>query len=314
MEKDMEYVYAIYQEGSVSKAAEKLFITQPALSMALRRVEAKFGEALFDRSQTPFSLTHAGKIYIQKCKEILLLNQEMSRQIHDLHNLQKGALTIGGTHFILSYVLAPALSIFSERYPNITLKIIECRSDASEHLLLDGTIDMYLRCSACPASIWRIAPAFTDHVLVAVPKPYVKQYKLPDNGLSFSMVQADKHLSSDYKSTDFQKLSHIPFLQLSDGNNLGGRLRDLFAAHKQTPNIKMVVEQLTTSYYLADSGIGATLASTMMIKKSMSENLIFYKVDSPLLIRQFYFVGRKRGYISKASHALIETLQAYYGS
>ena len=308
MLQEMEYVYAVYKEGSISRAAERMFISQPALSMALKRAEAKIGAALFDRSLQPMKLTSAGEIYIQKCCEIKLLEQEMKSQLNDLYELRKGSLTLGGTHFILSYILAPALSEFSGKYPYISLKVLECHSKQSETLLLDGIIDVYLRCSECSPGLERIAYGFSDYVLIAVPKKYISQYSLPKGYLTQSMVQKNLHLEQ-CPSVDFRLISHIPFLRLTDENNLGGRLRDLFKQHEAEPNIKMVVEQLTTSYYLAENGIGSTLASSLLIKNIASKNLIFYKIDSPLMVRHFHFVGRRRGYVSRACKEFIKILQ-----
>lgn len=62
MEQEMRYAYEVFREGSFSKAAEKLFITQPALSIAIQKPEADIGMALFDRSRRPLKLTAAGEI------------------------------------------------------------------------------------------------------------------------------------------------------------------------------------------------------------------------------------------------------------
>lgn len=308
MEQEMEYAYAVYQEGTISRAAEKLFLTQPALSMALRRLEGKLGESLFDRSRNPLRLTAAGEIFIEKCRELKILEQEMKSQIDELNGLGKGTLTVGGTHFILSYVLAPMLVDFAKRYPGIKLNVLECSSKESERLLLDGAIDFYLRCSEPPPSISRISYAFSDQVLVAVPRQYIKEYSLPDSFLEREQIEAGVHKEESCPNTDFLDLAGIPFLKLADGHNLGGRLLDLFAQHDLTANIIMEVEQLTTSFYLADSGLGATLASTLLIEKSKSQNLVFYKVDTPLLLRQFYFVARQHGYISRVAKGFMELL------
>ena len=63
MQLEMRYVYQIYLDGSFSKAAKSLYITQPALSMAIQKVEADIGMPIFDRSTRPLTLTHAGHIY-----------------------------------------------------------------------------------------------------------------------------------------------------------------------------------------------------------------------------------------------------------
>ena len=69
MQQDMQYVYELYKEGNFSRAAAKLFISQPALSMAIQKTEASIGMPLFDRSTRPMRLTPAGEIYIDAIKK-----------------------------------------------------------------------------------------------------------------------------------------------------------------------------------------------------------------------------------------------------
>jgi len=312
MEQEMEYIYAVYREGSISKAADKLFITQPALSMAIKRVEKRLGEALFDRSQTPICLTGVGDLYIRKYHEIKHLERELSNQIHDLQQSQKGELTIGGTHFILSYVLAPVLSKFFRQYPDISVKFFECRADTAESLLIEGSIDTYLRCDGCPPALKPIGPAFTDHLLIAVHKDYVKRYNLPKENFTHEMIQNNAYFHDGCFNVDFKHFSKLPYLVPSEGNNSRRRFFDLFSQHKVKPDVRMEVEQLATAYYLADNGIGAALASTIMIKKNLGHNLVFYKIKSPILVRHFYFAGRHNGYISKATSKFMGMLSNYY--
>ena len=77
MLKEMEYVYAVYEEQSFSKAARKLYLSQPALSAAVRRAEAEIHTPIFDRSTNPIRLTAAGSYYIDAVKRILDIRQEM---------------------------------------------------------------------------------------------------------------------------------------------------------------------------------------------------------------------------------------------
>ena len=64
MELEKKYIYQVYQCGSFSKAAEALFITQPALSIAIKKVEQEIGAAIFNRSQRPLTLTSIGELYL----------------------------------------------------------------------------------------------------------------------------------------------------------------------------------------------------------------------------------------------------------
>jgi DNA-binding transcriptional LysR family regulator len=74
----------------------------------------------------------------------------------------------------------------------------------------------------------------------------------------------------------------------------------------------MEIEQLSTTYYLANSGMGATLASTIMIRNSTCNDLVYYKVNSALTTRDFYALVRENSYISRATTRFIEMIKEYY--
>ena len=105
MQQEFEYIYEIYKSGSFSKAAENLYITQPALSMAVKKIEEAIGMSLFDRSTRPLTLTEAGKIYIASIDKFIAMEEDLNNQIHDIHELRSGSLTIGGSHYINAYIL-----------------------------------------------------------------------------------------------------------------------------------------------------------------------------------------------------------------
>ena len=72
-----EYIYAIYQERSFSKAAQKLFVSQPWLSSVVKKVEQEIKTPLFDRSTTPISLTPAGEYYIRQVEKVMAIEEDM---------------------------------------------------------------------------------------------------------------------------------------------------------------------------------------------------------------------------------------------
>ena len=98
----MQYIYQVYQSGSFSKAAQALYLTQPALSIAIQKVEAEIGMPLFIRDKKPLELTDAGKVYIEKVKQIMHLESELSKELSDLSSLNIGSLVLGGTHYLNS--------------------------------------------------------------------------------------------------------------------------------------------------------------------------------------------------------------------
>ena len=105
MFRGMEYVYAVYKEKSFSKAAEKLFISQPSLSANVKREEQCVGYPIFDRSTKPLGLTEPGKKYIETVEKILSMQNEFSEYIDDLGDLKTGKLVLGGSSLYSSWVL-----------------------------------------------------------------------------------------------------------------------------------------------------------------------------------------------------------------
>lgn len=93
----MEYIYTVYQEKSFSKAARKLFISQPSLSATVKRVEEHIGYPIFDRSTKPLTLTEFGKRYISSVEQIISVEHEFSSFMNDWGGLKTGKLVLGGS-------------------------------------------------------------------------------------------------------------------------------------------------------------------------------------------------------------------------
>lgn len=93
--RDIHYVLAVADEGSFSKAALKVHVSQPALSQLIQRLEDELGVKLFVRKSSRVTLTPAGKIFYGDGKVILALSEQLTRKMSDFNGLRKGELTIG---------------------------------------------------------------------------------------------------------------------------------------------------------------------------------------------------------------------------
>ena len=142
MQQELEYIYEIYKSGSFSKAAENLYITQPALSMAVKKIESEIGMSIFDRATRPLKLTETGKIYIEAIEKFLTLEEDMNNKIHDIQELKSGNICIGGSHYINAYVLPDALTKYSALYPGIKINLIEASSAVLAEMLDEIKIDL----------------------------------------------------------------------------------------------------------------------------------------------------------------------------
>lgn len=117
----MTYILTIAQEGGISKAAAKLFITQSALDQQLLKLEKELGTQLFYRSRTSFSLTAAGKVYVDYAKQMVALKDEAYRIIHDMADQQRGTLSLAFAPERGMEMFMTVYPLFYQSYPKINV-------------------------------------------------------------------------------------------------------------------------------------------------------------------------------------------------
>lgn len=305
MQQDYEYILKVYEEGNISKAAEKLFLTQPALSIAIQRIETSIGMPLFDRTRRPLQPTQAGKIYIDMIQQMQELEFDSKRQIQDIRDLNTGDLKIGGSHYMNAYILPPILSAFNQKFPGIKLELIEDSSDQLSVMLLERKLDLTFNCDIAFMDNLEKYPAFYDHVLLAVPISHPANVEVADAMLSSDDIMKGKHLTSDCPTVSLSYFRDIEFILLTPGNNLHYRCFQMFQEAGFTPQIKLMLAQLVTAYHLADAGYAATFISDRLIH-THTNNLAFYNIQSSLTKRLFYILLPNRNYTTHATKEFIQ--------
>lgn len=305
MQLEHKYIYMVYQEGSISKAAEKLFITQPALSIAIQRVENSLGLPIFDRSQRPITLTPAGRAYIHMIKETQYLEEEFQQQLYDMQELNTGKITIGGSHYLNAYILPKCLAVFTNKYPNIVIELEEHGSSVIAEMLSEHKVDLTFNCDPLLVKEYENYPAFKDTVLLAVPERHPINCLKKDLALSAQDVLEGKHLLSSCPTVNLSAFRDLSYVLLSQGNNLYERSMQLFKEAGFEPKVKLSISQLVTAYHLAENGFAAAFVSDRLVTGAETK-LKFYKLDSDVIQRQFYILLPKRKYTSLATRKFIE--------
>lgn len=123
--RELEYIIVIAQEKNLSKAAERLYVSQPALSRFLLKLETQAGLPLFERKRRQLVPTLAGELYLDTAQKMLQLDQDLERQLKKLRECTHGKLTIGITPGRGHTVLPRVLPDFQEKYPDYELTILE---------------------------------------------------------------------------------------------------------------------------------------------------------------------------------------------
>lgn len=140
--KQLEYILKIAEESSITKAAEKLFITQPALNQQLLKLEREFGLQLFYRSKTDFRLTPAGRVYIDYARQILDLKKEAYTIISDIAHDQRGTLSVGLTPERGIQMFMEIYPAFYKLYPNVTIYPQEINVRKQQEMITHNYLDI----------------------------------------------------------------------------------------------------------------------------------------------------------------------------
>lgn len=142
--KNPEYFLTVAAERSISKAAEKLYISQPYLSQHIIRLEESFGIQLLDREKTPLVLTPAGEIYVKYLESCRQLYQKLILDFDSIHTNQTQTLRLGFSNWRASILLPAVLPAFSSRYPDVKLEFFEVPTSELYRLIADDKVDFVI--------------------------------------------------------------------------------------------------------------------------------------------------------------------------
>lgn len=167
--KEQRYICVLAQCGNISRAAEKLFISQPALSIYVNNLEKAMGVKLFDRSGKKFVLTAAGEIYVSKAEKMLELESQFNQELNDLRNHVGGTIVCGVQLRRAPQLLPPVMAKFREEYPRIKVILKEGVRKELEYFLNENQVHILIDNLEELRDDLVAYPLYTDLPLLALP-------------------------------------------------------------------------------------------------------------------------------------------------
>lgn len=294
-DRQLKYLVTLAEEGNMTAAAQKLFVSQPSLSSLLCHVERELGAELFNRGSNSLTLTPAGESYVEAARKILSIKREMENQISDITSAQQSTLQIGcGAQ--LSAILYPIiLPEFIRAHPDVTLKLVEnhfvnlCTQIARGELDLivanrsveDKTIDSRL--------LYREEIGLLAHHSIS--------------------LQAERDAVHNNPVVQIEELKRLPFILVKQGQNLRTTIDDFFAAHNITPHIILETNNWDTCYRMVAQNIGFTIVPYNVLYGTMaSESIRRYSLPGSWF-REIRIFWSKRKYRSESLRHFVELCQ-----
>ncbi|MBR4039944.1 MAG: LysR family transcriptional regulator [Clostridia bacterium] len=139
--RELLYVKTIADEKSITRAAQKLYLTQPSLSHCVMNIEKQLGTRLFRRTSGGLVLTYAGEKYYRMACEVLRVYAAFESEISEESELIRGRITLGITNYLACDLLPRMLPAFHRNHPGIEIRVVEETTDMLEKSLLSGRLD-----------------------------------------------------------------------------------------------------------------------------------------------------------------------------
>lgn len=162
----LEYIVAVAKYQSFSKAAEHCFVTQPTLSMQIKKMEDDLDVILFDRTKKPVTPTEVGEAVIEQAKIILSETDKIDEIIQFSKKTLSGKMTLGIIPSIAPYLLPNFIGRFAKKYPDLEIFIKEMLSDELMDAIDAGDLDMGILATPLPRDGFKITPLYYEKILL----------------------------------------------------------------------------------------------------------------------------------------------------
>ena len=299
--KKINYIYTICREKSFSKAAARLYMSQPALSTIVRRVERELGVRIFDRSTIPLTLTESGRIFIDAAQKIGDVDSDMMNRLQDIKMQQSGHLSIGGSSFFCSYVLSEKIGEFQKLYPGIRIDLYESNIDILKGRIFANELDLIMETAVFPEDGLSTCQVKEEEIILGVPRHFPVNDSLADFRLTDQMIRKNYPRLPDVERISLEHFKDLPFIFLRSGNDLYNRGLEMCRHAGFRPNIIIYLDQMLTAHNIAARGIGCLfLRSWMLPYLTETDSLYYYLINDSLSRRPVYFAWKKGKYITRA--------------
>ena len=310
----IKYVLVLEEERNFSKAAKRLFVTQPSLSQFIKNLEDQLKTVLFDRSTSPLKLTPGGEAYVNAARKIQAVENELDNLLEDLSDLQIGELTIGTSPFRSSFLLSRCIAAFHLKYPRIKLNIITDSINVLGNLLLEGKIDICIDIDVFDHKLFQTEILSDETYYLAVPKNH--PFNLGKEALK--LTQEDIISDSDHyyksKTIDLSICKEEQFIILDREQSIHNLSMELFKESNIDPNIILYANQIETAFHWVLSGIAFTFIPDSLIRfGNYDEHPFYYKINSYKATNEIVFVTKRNRYLSKAAKEYLLILKQLIG-
>jgi DNA-binding transcriptional LysR family regulator len=280
---------AIATEGSFKRAADSLYVSQPAVSLQVQNLERQLDVPLFDRGGRRAQLTEAGHLLLNYGEKILSLCQETCRAIEDLQNLQGGTLIVGASQTTGTYLLPRMIGMFRERYPDVAVQLQVHSTRRTAWSVANGQVDLAIIGGEVPAELQdtlEILPYAEDELALILP--------------AFHPLTRATTIQKD----DLYKLQFIALDSQSTIRKVIDQVLTRCSIDTRRLKIEMELNSIEAIKNAVQAGLGAAFVSISAIEKELQMGVLYRaRIEEVVVKRILSVIVNPNRYRSKAAEA-----------
>ena len=284
----LQVFYTVAKQLSFTKAAELLFMTQPAVTFQVKQLEEHFNTRLFERSHGKIALTPAGDLALEFAERILNLSAEMETRVGEMTGQISGPLMIGASTTIAEYMLPRMLGEFKARYPQVQARLTVANSETIENKVSDHTLDIGLI----------EAPSHHPNLVTEI---------CCDDELV--VICAPSHALASYDVVTPAQLAEQPYVSREGGSGTRQVVDSYFREAGVPPedlNIVMEMGSREAIKGTVEAGLGIAIVSSSTIVKEIKLGDLVAVPLKPRLFRQLSLVYAQEKFRSKLLQTFLD--------
>ena len=282
----LTYFVTLAETVNFTRAAEQLHIAQPALSVAIKKLEQQLELTLFHRNERKVSLTHEGRVLLDHARIILQQIEDAGLAMAELRGLEKGEVRLGVPSMLGSYFFPEILMGFKSQYPNIKLTMVEAGAQSIRRMLTDGELDLgVINSDDAPESL------ATEHLITS----------------QMVAVVGGEHELSHKKTIAFEDFFREELVMFKSGYFHREYIDDICQSHNLTAKIAFETNLLPLILKIVRNNFAIT--ALLELVTDHEKGLVPVPFSKPVYLN-IAMAWRKNGYLSLAERAFMEFARA----
>ena len=305
--KEFKYILAVAETQNITKAAEKLFISQPALSRYINNLENSLDIKLFNRIGGKLTLTEFGEYYVEAGRRIISIVDELESHISASDSTIRGTLKVGCPRRG-AYILPPVLSDFFSIFPNVKFEMYETSYVDSKDSLLSGKIDLAIlkEPKLYNAQNLEYVHLFSEELVLVTPA----NHPMNENAIT-------SRSDCSYPWIDLSLFSNDPFILYKPGHPNRDFAEELLQYYGITPEHLLDTNNIEGALNLVQSGLGVCFSPALHAERCLQINpeasaISIFSVGNPVRKYEYCLAYRQNVYLTKYAREFNRLIKAAY--